>query len=366
MASTCATPDCGNFSNATTLLCNACDRTKDAEEGVIRHGANWLPEEELVRRGEEILSRNPGVTPGVIKDSTNSRSVAAALKAREGAGTAGDAAAAAGDATPARLPPSPPGAAAKAPALSKTVHVITMGDSTIDNLIWQDKDERGVFKVADSVIGQLRLALGGPHVVTNLAADGFTSGNVVHGAMPMLSAAAWRSAGEPFPGAAGDDRRGDLKPLECLSSMVTMGSAAAAEAPLSLAPTHVLLSVGGNDVREILQNMHRLPEVVANFHVNFTSICETIVGMGGGGGGADGAQGLNLVLMLQYQVCLTHEHGGYGVYAAMASLPGPGTGQQKLQAVMERIYAPVLELARKFNLAVIDLPRTFDPADSEL
>ena len=74
MASTCATLDCGNFSNATTTLCNACNRTKDAEEGVIRHGADWLPEEELVRRGEEILSRNPGALIGTDRDRPTDRS----------------------------------------------------------------------------------------------------------------------------------------------------------------------------------------------------------------------------------------------------------------------------------------------------
>jgi hypothetical protein len=50
----------------------------------------------------------------------------------------------------------------------------------------------------------------------------------------------------------------------------------------------------------------------------------------------------------------------------MAGLPGLGTGQEKLRAVMSRIYGPVLELARAHNLAVIDLPRTFDPSDAEL
>ena len=233
---------------------------------------------------------------------------------------------------------------AAAPAAA--VHVATIGDSTIDNLIWMDKDARGLFKVGDSVVGRLRAALGGggaaAGVVTNFAADGFTSSNVLHGALPMLSSAAWRKVGEPFPCAVGEA----LLPLQALADLHRNTK------PV----THVLLSVGGNDVREILQNMHALPQVVARFHENYARICERVLAL----------DGVKLVLMLQYQVCLSHEHGGYGVYSAMESLPGPGTGAEKLQAVMERIYGPVIKLAQTHRLAVIDLPRTFDPADAEL
>jgi len=223
--------------------------------------------------------------------------------------------------------------------MSTPLHLVTIGDSTIDNLIWMDKDpSTDSFRISDCVIGQLRTTLPEGSQVTNLAADGFTSSHVLHGAIPMLSSASWERAGEPFPCQA------ELVPLDELEGLDS-------KQPVS----HVLLSVGGNDVRVILQQMHRLPEVVAEFHSNYQQICDRIL-----------ALDVQLIIMLQYQVCLTHEFGGYGVYAAMDQIPGPGTGQQKLQQLMAMIYAPVIDMAKQHGLAVIDLPRTFDPADAEL
>ena len=219
-------------------------------------------------------------------------------------------------------------------------HIVTIGDSTIDNLIWMDKDpSTNQFPIQDCVVGQLRCE---NTEVTNLAADGFTSGNVLHGAQPMLSRAAWARSGEPFP--SDTTHSGILFPLAELKKVH-------ATKPV----THVVLSVGGNDVRVILQAIHKLPSVVATFQDNYQQICEQIM-----------STGAKLVLVLQYQVCLTHEHGGYGVYGAMAQIPGPGTGQEKLQMLMETIYAPVIEFAKQNQLVVIDLPRTFDPSNETL
>ena len=232
---------------------------------------------------------------------------------------------------------------AKAP--STHLHLVTMGDSTLDNLIWMDKDQvTQQFPVHDCVIGQLRKQLPPHSTVTNLAADGFTSSNVLHGAAPMLSRAAWARSNEPFP--SDTDPSGILRPLDQLASLH-------ATKPV----THVLLSVGGNDVRVILQAMHKLPQVVATFHENYSKIVQHILSMD---------ENIHLIVMLQYQVCLTHEHGGYGVYTAMSNIPGPGTGAEKLQMLMERIYAPVIALAKEHQLMVIDLPRTFDPSNEEL
>jgi hypothetical protein len=55
------------------------------------------------------------------------------------------------------------------------------------------------------------------------------------------------------------------------------------------------------------------------------------------------------------------------VYRAVeAARPGPGDGVSKLNALMESIYPPVLELARKHGFDVIDMPNTFDIHDSDL
>jgi hypothetical protein len=162
--------------------------------------------------------------------------------------------------------------------------------------------------------------------------------------MPMLSRGQWLRCGEPFP--SEKTSGGVLFPLDELEKLH-------AQDPV----THVVLSVGGNDVRVILQAMHQLPTVVSTFHANYRAICERMMRLG---------SGVKIIFVLQYQVCLTHEHGGYGVYAAMSTLPGAGTGQQKLQQLMERIYAPVISMARAYKIPIIDLPRTFDPADETL
>lgn len=181
------------------------------------------------------------------------------------------------------------------------LHIVTMGDSTIDNLIWMDKSpQTNQFHIADCVIGQLRHQLPTNTVVTNLAADGFTSDNVLHGAMPMLSRVAWKRAGEPFPSDAHVD--GVLSPLLELEKLCQQKKSTTTQ--VTIPPvTHVLLSVGGNDVRVILQSMHNLPEVVAIFHSNYNKICERILAID---------PNIKLIIMLQYQVCLTHEEGGYG------------------------------------------------------
>ena len=63
----------------------------------------------------------------------------------------------------------------------------------------------------------------------------------------------------------------------------------------------------------------------------------------------------------------------YGVYRAIGALPAARLGLPdgagavaKIHALMERVYAPVLALARELGLPVIDLPRSFDCRDAGL
>ena len=212
------------------------------------------------------------------------------------------------------------------------IHVALMGDSTLDNLIW-------VGTVENSVIGQLRKKLQGS-TVTNYAADGFTSSDVLNGAVPALSQAYWRKVGEPFPVSGGEP----LKPLECVARLND-------RQPVS----HTVLSVGGNDIREILTSLQRLPATIAKLHENYGRIVQKLL-----------ATGLKLVLVMQYRPALATDADFYGVYQAMATAPGPGGGEEKLARLMQLIYAPVLQLAREHGLPVIDLPNTMDPADGRL
>jgi hypothetical protein len=151
-----------------------------------------------------------------------------------------------------------------------------------------------------------------------------------------------RDCGDPFPG----DHGAVFRPLDALAAMpadVRSGSV-------------VVLSVGGNDIREILGAMHELPRRLEGFQTNIVEIAAAVAGAGCRG----------VALQLQYRPSLHMEASGYGVYSAMSLVPGPGTGVDKLHALMDRIYPPVLALARAFRFAVLDLPRTFDIEDSSL
>jgi hypothetical protein len=114
-------------------------------------------------------------------------------------------------------------------------------------------------------------------------------------------------------------------------------------------PTHIILSVGGNDVREILRDMGRLPEVIIEFtprYIDIVNVCMTVT--------------RNVVLMFQYRPSFYMDHGGYGVYQAIGSTPGPGEAVQKMNMLMQTIYTPILGFAQEQKLPIIDLPRTFD------
>jgi hypothetical protein len=96
------------------------------------------------------------------------------------------------------------------------------------------------------VVDRLRATFGADRV-HNLAADGFKSIDVLEGAKPCISFHGRKEHGDPFPGMG--ENLSVFKPLEVLKT-------------LSPPPTHVILSVGGNDIREILGNIGKLPEVI--------------------------------------------------------------------------------------------------------
>ena len=208
--------------------------------------------------------------------------------------------------------------------------VVLLGDSTLDNVVWVDEP-------AQAVPAALTRSLDA--AVINLAADGFTSADMLEGAPPNISHAARSAAGDPFPTASGEP----FFPLPALLD-------------LSPAPTHLVLSVGGNDVREILGAMHELPARIAAFHSNYPLIAE-----------ACEASGARVIVMLQYRPDLATDLKHYGVYRAIdAGIPGGGDRVAKLNQLMQGIYPPVLALALAKGWDVLDLPNTFDIHCSEL
>jgi len=117
--------------------------------------------------------------------------------------------------------------------------------------------------------------------------------------------------------------------------------------------THVVLSVGGNDVREILGHMDQLPTRVAAFSRNYPQILKTVLEVTP-----------NVIIMLQYRPSF-HQDSSYGVYRALARIGG-GDGVGTLNALMEEVYPPVFKLAKQHNLALIDLSNTFDIYDTSM
>lgn len=219
------------------------------------------------------------------------------------------------------------------------MHVALLGDSTIDNVVWTGPGRE--------VSAQLRALLeqecagGGVQCrVSNLAADGFTSSKLLHGAVPTISSVKRQQAGDPFP-ESGDD--GIFRPLEILAS-------------LDPPATHAIVSIGGNDIRYILGCLHRLEHVVQDFQKNYTSILDRLCKIVP-----------KVVLMFQYRPCLTMEDtGGYGIYRAIGSLPGQVGAVAKLNNLIEEVYNPILRIAFDRQLPVIDLPRTFNIEDDSL
>jgi hypothetical protein len=145
--------------------------------------------------------------------------------------------------------------------------IACIGDSTIDNIVWTRAKEASVCFQLEH---QLHLTSSERHRVINLAADGFTSSDVLHGAAPLISFRYRAAAHDPFPvaetfesAASGTNGIPVFKPLDALRT-------------LNPAPSCCVLSVGGNDVREVLGNVHQLPATIVRFQQNFTQIIDAI------------------------------------------------------------------------------------------
>ena len=211
--------------------------------------------------------------------------------------------------------------------MESSVEVVLLGDSTLDNIVWVASHE-------ETVPFQLKELLPEGSNVINFAADGFNTRDMLEGQVPQISYHV-RQHVDPFPIDVGDA----FYPLIFLQ-----GSTA----------SHAVLSVGGNDVREILGNMESLAERIMGFMMNYPVIVNQII-----------SQVPKLVLCLQYRPSLQQD-AHYHVYQAMASLPGNGTSVQKLNTLMESTFPIIFQVAREHRLPIVDLARSFDINNPEL
>lgn len=121
--------------------------------------------------------------------------------------------------------------------------------------------------------------------------------------------------------------------------------------------SHVVLSIGGNDIREILGDMTSLQDVIISFHQNYKAIISEIQ-----------RYCSNIILMLQYKPSYTQERVGYGVYSAIDRMPGSweGSSVDKMNSLLRMVYDPIYKLAKSLALPILDLPNSFDIYNTDL
>jgi hypothetical protein len=208
--------------------------------------------------------------------------------------------------------------------------------------------------------------------VINCAADGFTTNDVLNGGKALLSCTARERAGDALPGqVAGQDTYEPLKHVEDLAH--ESGESG------SMGIT-VVLSVGGNDIRHILADMRAVESTVKRLHANYAALLHRLLLL---------RPIVTTVICMQYCPCISAgalhfrpllktfvgphprtcpeiDRQYYGVYAAMATLPGPDSAEVKLKKLMRKVYAPIIVTAFEHGLALIDLPNTFDAKNNDL
>jgi len=229
--------------------------------------------------------------------------------------------------------------------------VVLLGDSTIDNVVWVQDPET-------AVAPQLQRCLSAEdstqnHRVVNWAADGWTSEDVLKGALPCISFSARQRCGDPFPVREGS-------PTDCPSHFDPLGMLEEARGSAG-SDTTIVLSVGGNDVRHILRDMSSISTVMKDLVANYRQILERLLVVAPG----------RVAIMTQYRPALD-EDGVYGVYRAMSSLQhimpdvmGPDP-LENIGRLMRMVYAPVVAMAQERGVPVIDVANTFDPKDAAL
>eukprot|EP00239_Pterosperma_sp_CCMP1384_P008306 CAMPEP_0197848014 /NCGR_PEP_ID=MMETSP1438-20131217/7779_1 /TAXON_ID=1461541 /ORGANISM="Pterosperma sp., Strain CCMP1384" /LENGTH=299 /DNA_ID=CAMNT_0043460129 /DNA_START=171 /DNA_END=1070 /DNA_ORIENTATION=+ len=235
---------------------------------------------------------------------------------------------------------------------AETYHasIALIGDSTIDNVVWTRSLDGCVAHQLKAQLDAKRNIPSSPSVlIHNLAADGFTSDDVLKGKRPAISFNTRENLGDPFPFTTiSEGHKGVpiFKPLACLKR-------------LDPKPDVCVVSIGGNDVREILGSpmiTMDLPAAVDKFQVNYPLILKEIT-----------STCKKVVIMLQYRPEFATDEVYYGVYRGIANAYGADEPSPTLvNGLMETVYAPVVDLARKLSLPIIDLPNTFDIHDSSM
>ena len=212
--------------------------------------------------------------------------------------------------------------------------IILMGDSVLDNFYWLKNQKLDVRQ-------QLLNLYNNKIKVYNFAVDESTSIDVIKGKYPGSYADARDDYGlDPYP----INKNGLVKPLNILSNMINSKDLDNNVNKKYIKPT-VLLSVGGNDVRELLGELFFADDKQAtiqnglnNLSKNLTTIIEKITQ----------TFKLNIIVVMCYEPYCDFA-GSYGITRDM------------LVNIMTAGFDVLLKHGIQYGLPIIDLSRTFDP-----
>lgn len=228
--------------------------------------------------------------------------------------------------------------------------IVLLGDSTLDNSVWVDS-------LMDTVAGKLEQKFQEPDQIIDLSCDGFTSRDVLEGAMRD------KAVDSPL------HRHIKYYPLTELKNQTD--------------PTHIILSVGGNDLRENLLTLATMnPEerktqlnlIISGIQKRYLLILNELKTI---------QPDASPVIMLQYTPDSTQDvHGIYTLmhllrsessmsYFTMLKYYVWGKNNEasqdtvaELHHLMKRVYAPILNYAKEHNIPIIDMASSLNHRDT--
>jgi hypothetical protein len=203
-----------------------------------------------------------------------------------------------------------------------------MGDSVLDNFYWLDKKK-------EDLAYQLTKKLqnhNSDSICTNLALDETEVPDIMNGKIPSLVYAKERANIKMKPYQVNKD--GVFFPLEQLEVLFKESKTK---------PTHVVLSMGGNDCRVRL-NLARADSILsslksADFEFNYRQTVETLIKLVP-----------NVILVLVYKPGKTF----YSLFPAL---------ENQINILAQSLAPIIFKIARDYKLPIIDLSRTFNPDD---
>ena len=228
--------------------------------------------------------------------------------------------------------------------------IILLGDSTLDNIDWVDNEE-------DTVAGKLKQKFQNPDQIIDLSCDGFTTRDVLSGAFRD------KAVRSPY------HQHTQYYPLSELKKVDN--------------PSHIILSVGGNDLREnliILANQSpetrrlQLKSIITGIQQRYFDILNELKTI---------QPNASPIIMLQYTPDSTQDL--YGIYTLMNLLQkdqslsyltilnyyfwgksnkASHNAVDELHHLMQTVYAPILNYAKEQNIPVIDMASSMDHRDT--